>query len=189
MFDYSLLEDEKLVALIKRSDEKAFATLTERFFHAAEYHASRFCNSTEEKEDLTQEGMLGFISAVYAYNENEGASFSTFANHCIKNRIISSVRTANSKKRIPSELVVPLESQENFISEEASPEENVISQTESEKIHSLIQLSLTEKERTVFQLFLSGMTYEQIAREDGCTAKSVDSTLQRVRKKLREKLS
>ncbi len=189
MLDYSLLEDEKLIALIKKSDEKAFATLTERFFPTAEYHASHFGNSTEEKEDLTQEGMLGFISAVYAYNENEGASFSTFANHCIKNRIVSSVRTANSKKRIPSELVVPLDSQESFISEAASPEDSVISQTESEKIHSLIQLSLTEKERKVFQLFLAEMSYEQIAKETECTVKSVDSTLQRVRKKLREKLS
>ncbi len=189
MLDYSLLEDEELVTLVKKSDGKAFSALTERYFPSADYHASRFSSSPEEKEDLSQEGMMGFISAVYSYKEDGGASFSTFANHCIKNRIISAVRTENSKKRIPSELFVPLDEQENFISSLGTPEESLISQSESERIYSLIKDVLTEKEQQIFHLYLSGISYGEIAREAGCTQKSVDSALQRVRKKLREKLS
>lgn len=189
MLDYSFLEDEKLVELARENDAAAFSVLSERFFPSAEYHATRFCSAYTEKEDLTQEGMLGFISAVYAYKEEGGASFSTFANHCIRNRIITAVRNISSKRRIPLELIVSLDKDNDQISESLSPEESLISQSEEERIYRLIKTVLTEKERKVFLLFLAGLRYEEIAKQTDCSAKSVDSTLQRVRKKLREKLS
>ena len=133
--------------------------------------------------------MLGFIAAVYAYNQKAGASFSTFANHCIRNRIVSTVRTTGSQKRIPAELTSPLEDYQSSASSELTPEERLISQQESERISALIENELSEKERTVFRFFLQGMRYEEIAEKCDCTVKSVDGTLQRVRKKLREKLS
>lgn len=188
MLDYSFLEDEKLVILSKENDAKAFSVLSERYFPKASYHAGKFCSCGIEKEDLTQEGMLGLISAVYAFSENGKASFSTFANHCIKNRIISAVRSVSSAKHIPVELTVPLDSESTLI-DESSPEDSLISQTESERIYRLIKTALTEKEKKVFLHFLAGLSYEEIAQKEGCTAKSVDSTLQRVRKKLREQLS
>lgn len=189
MLDYTIFEDEELVALSKHGKAEAFSALTERYLPTAGYHASRFCSSLAEKEDLIQEGMLGFISAVYAFDKKEGASFSTFVNHCIRNRIISAVRSLSSKKHIPAELVVPLDGQKDFASHGKTPEENLISQKEAERIYFLIKHALTEKERQSFLLFLSGMSYDQIAKQLDCTVKSVDSTLQRVRKKLREKLS
>ncbi|MBQ6600152.1 MAG: sigma-70 family RNA polymerase sigma factor [Clostridia bacterium] len=189
MLDYSLLNDEELVALCKNNDDKAFSVLTERYIPLSKILASRFCSSSIEKDDLAQEGMLGFIAAVYAYNKNSGASFSTFSGYCMKNRIISAIRTISSKKRIPLELTVPLEDRQDFLSNDLTPEESLISREESERIAAMIESELSDKERTVFLLFLQGMRYEQIAAECSCTQKSVDGTLQRVRKKLREKLS
>ena len=189
MLDYSFSEDEELVILSKENNTEAFSVLSERYFPKAEYHASRLCSQRAEKEDLTQEGMLGFLSAVYAFRDDGKASFSTFANHCIRNRIISAVRTASSAKQIPRELTVSLDSDNIIIDENASPEDSLISQAESERIYRLIKTVLSEKEKKVFLRFLAGMSYEEIAIKEGCTAKSVDSTLQRVRKKLREKLS
>lgn len=187
--DYTLLKDEELVALCKNNDDKAFSVLTERYIPLSKALASRFCSAATEKDDLAQEGMLGFITAVYAYNENSGASFSTFTGHCIKNRILSAIRLTGSKKRIPLEMTVPLEDRRDFLSNGLSPEESLISRQEYERMEALIENELTEKERTVFLLFLQGMRYEQIAAECDCTPKSVDGTLQRVRKKLRDKLS
>lgn len=189
MLDYSLLKDEELVALCRNNDDNAFSVLTERYIPLSRILASRFCSCETEKDDLAQEGMLGFLAAVYAYKKTYGASFSTFAGHCMKNRIISTVRTANSKKRVPVQMTVPLEEQDNFISDALTPEESFISRENSEIITALIEKALTEKERRVFLLFLQGMSYEQIAAKCSCTVKSVDGTLQRVRKKLREKLS
>ena len=189
MLDYSLLKDEELVALCKKNDDKAFSVLTERYIPLSKILASRFCNTAAEKDDLAQEGMLGFLAAVYAYDEASGASFSTFTGHCIKNRIISTIRAITSKKRVPLEMTVPLEERADSLSNDLSPEESFISREEVERISTLIDNELTEKERIVFLLFLQGMRYEQIAAECNCTQKSVDGTLQRVRKKLREKLS
>ena len=187
--DYSLIKDEELVKLIKNNDDEAFSVLTERYIPTAMYHASRFSGLYTEKEDLAQEGILGFIAAVYSFDESKGFAFSTFAGSCIRNRIISAVRTISSKKQIPFELIVPLDQQSNSASDEKTPEESLISQAEIERIGSLIDSELTEKEKSVFLLFLQGMTYEQIALKTSVTPKSVDGTLQRVRKKLREKLS
>lgn len=187
--EYSLLKDEELVALCKSNDDKAFSVLTERYISASGFHASRFRSDKAERDDLVQEGMLGFIAAVYAYNENAGAAFSTFANQCIKNRILSAVRAANSKKHIPSELTVPFEAHIVSTSGELNPEERFIFQEETERIALLIEHELSKKERTVFRLFLQGLHYEQIAEACCCTVKSVDGTMQRVRKKLRENLS
>lgn len=187
--DYSLLKDEELVALCKSNDSRAFSVLTERYISVSGLHASGFYGAPIEKEDLVQEGMLGFIAAVYAYDENSSASFSTFAGHCIKNRIISALRSTGSAKRIPAEMTVPLEERQDSPSDQLTPEESFISQKESERISLMIETELTEKERNVFLRFLQGMSYKQIADECGCTPKSVDGTLQRIRKKLREKLS
>lgn len=187
--DYSLLTDEELVALCKNNDGEAFSVLTERYIPVAGIYAARYSGAAIEKDDLTQEGMLGFIAAVYAFRKEHGISFSSFAGHCIKNRIVSSVRTISSKKRIPLELTVPIEERQDSPSNELSPEESLISRQETERISLLIEKELSEKERSVFLLYLQGLRYGQIAAECGCTAKSVDSTLQRVRKKLREKLS
>ncbi len=189
MLDYSTIKDEELVKLCKNNDDNAFTVLTERYIPTAMYHASRFSGLYTEKEDLAQEGMLGFIAAVYSFDESKGFAFSTYAGSCIKNRIISTVRTISSKKQVPLELIVPLEQQSNSVSDEKTPEESLISQAEIERIGTLIDSELTEKEKSVFLLFLQGMSYEQIGLKTSATAKSVDGTLQRVRKKLREKLS
>lgn len=187
--DYSLIKDEELVRLCKLGDDNAFSVLTERYIPTARLHASRFSGPYTEKEDLSQEGMLGFIAAVYSFNEKKGFAFSTYAGSCIRNRIISAVRTISSKKQIPFELIVPLEEKSNFASEDSTPEESLIFREDVERTGSLIDSELTEKERAVFLLFLQGMSYEQIAAKTAVTPKSVDGTLQRVRKKLREKLS
>lgn len=189
MLDYSLLKDEELISLCRANDDKAFSVLTERYIPTAKIHASRFSGVNAEKEDLIQEGLLGFTAAVYAFDEKRGFAFSTLANSCIRNRIISAVRTISSKKQIPFELIIPLEDQSGFISGEQNPEESLISQSEAERINKLIEAELTEKEKAIFLLFLQGLSYEQISVRCDCTQKSVDGTLQRVRKKLREKLS
>lgn len=187
--DYSLLKDEELVALCKSNDNKAFSALTQRYIPLSGFHASHFCGELIEKEDLIQEGMLGFIAAVYAYDENSSASFSTFAGHCIKNRIIGAIRSISSKKRIPLAMTVPLEQRQDSPSPELTPEESFISQKEAQRISHIIDKELTEKERNVFLRYLQKKSYRQIADECNCTEKSVDGTLQRIRKKLREKLS
>lgn len=187
--NYSILKDEDLVVLCKQDDKDALSVLTARYTEKAKLSAFSFKNVQIESDDLIQEGMIGFLLAVYSFENDGTCSFATYASHCIRNRIISVIRHSSSKKRIPSEMVVPLEETADFPENAPSPEEHLISQKEAGYISSIISSSLSEQERKVFMLHLTGMSYEEIANTVGISRKAVDGTLQRARKKLREKLS
>ena len=187
--NYSPLSDEELVVFCKENNEEALTLLTSRYSEKAKLIALSFRNVRLETEDLIQEGMIGFLSAVYSFSDERGASFSTYASHCIRNRLLSVIRATLSKKRIPSDMTVSLQDNSDICGNVPSPEENVISQKEAEYISSVISSSLSTQEKNIFMLHLTGMTYDEIAKECSITPKAVDSTLQRARKKLREKLS
>lgn len=188
MNTYSAYSDEELVTLSQQADEKALALLTEKYMNVAKYIASSFSSDGDEKSDLVQEGMLGFLSAVYSYKTDGGASFNFYCSRCIKNKIMSHLRKNSSKKHIPDGMLIPLEEKNDLISPEFSPEELLVSQKNAQIISEVISLSLSESEKKVFGLHLAGLSYKEIAEKLGLSVKSVDSTLQRCRKKLREKL-
>ena len=48
-----------------------------------------FKNTGIPFEDLLQEGLLGLCEAHNKYDETRGATFSTFATHCVKNKLLS----------------------------------------------------------------------------------------------------
>ena len=62
-----------------------------------------------DSEDLIQEGMLGLWKAVRDYTPDRGASFRTFAQTCVKNSMISAIKTAAGKHHIPLNDSVPFE--------------------------------------------------------------------------------
>ena len=186
--DYSLLKDEEIVIFCKENNDEAFSVLTKRYTEVAEIVASSFADTGMEKADLVQESMLAFISAVYSFNDEKGCSFRTYASRCMRNRIISLLRGLSSKKRVPYFLTVSLEDNTELISA-PSPEESLASENSAVYIHSVIDDSLSDREKKVFSLFLTGYSYEEISVRLGTSPKAVDSTLQRARKKLREKLS
>lgn len=189
MADYNSLKDEELVSLSIEGDSKAIDILTLRYIPVAGHIANRYNLNTFESPDLVQEGIIGFLSAVESFNTEGNASFSTFASCCIRNRIISVVRSALSQKRIPQGMIVPLELQCDSCDSKPTPEELLISEKGAQYISEIIHSCLSEQEQKIFNLYLSGMTYDEMAEKTGISSKAVDSTLQRARKKLREKLS
>lgn len=186
--DFSLVRDEELIKLCAENDG-AFAVLAERYTEIAKLTALKYKNASIEPDDLTQEAMFGFISAVYSFKNDGSCSFRTYASHCMKNSILSVLRKADSKKRIPCDMLVPLESEEHIGEVAPSPEESLISEESAQNISEIISSTLTKQEYQVFTLFLKGMRYDEIAVSTGISPKAVDSTLQRARKKLRQKLS
>lgn len=186
--DYSILKDEELVLMCRQNDEEAFSCLTLRYISTAKVIAARYGDSSIENADLVQEAMFAFISAVYSYDSEKACSFSTYAGVCMKNRILSLLRSLSSKKRVPQTMLVSLEDNSG-LPVAPSPEESFLVDSSAEYIYSLISSDLSSREQQVFGLFLTGLSYEEIARELDSTVKSVDSTLQRARKKLRERLS
>ena len=70
----------------------------------------------------------------------------------------------------------------------SNPEDILIDRERVGKIEEYIQNCLSDFERSVVNLYVDGMDYRQIARQLGKTPKSIDNALQRIKKKLGEKI-
>ncbi|MDR3314755.1 MAG: sigma-70 family RNA polymerase sigma factor [Oscillospiraceae bacterium] len=181
------LSDEALVQLVQAGNPgsaEAFGLLLERItpvINARVNHLSGH-KAGENREDLVQEGVMGFLSAVSAYQSARGASFRTFASVCAGNRIVSALRRGGKAVQ-----VVPLvESDLPAAAAAEDPQELFFAMEETRRMAEVIQNQLTELERGVMGAFLAGERYEAIAQRMGIRTKAVDNALQRVRKKLQQ---
>ena len=134
-------------------------------------------------EMIMQEGLLALLSAVHTYSVGGEASFKTYATVCIRNRMISVLRRAVGGKSVRTQDTVPLESK--LSASDLTVEEHQDLREECENLLRRVDTKLSQNERTVLYLFLSGLSYREIAERLGKTPKSVDNALQRVRHKLK----
>ena len=188
MVNYSALSDEQLVTLSQNNDTEAISELSLRYGKVSFAIASTFTSDGEECADLSQEGMIGFLSAVYSYRTDGTASFLTYASRCIRNKILSALRKLNSTKRIPDSLLVSLEQISETSAHPDTPENLILSESGAKLISALIEEHLSKQEKDVLMSYLTGISYTDIAEKLNLSPKAVDSALQRARKKLREKL-
>lgn len=181
------LSDVELVKLAKNSDEGAFRELVVRYLYLVRSVAAEYKNSGLEPDDLIQEGLLGLLSAVNSYDETKGSAFKSYAGVCVKNKIVSAVRTALSdKNKILNDFVL-LDDEAEFSADHLSePEAVIISQEAEEGIYTAIEQNLTELEKKVLSLYLLRYSYAEISAELGINEKACDNAMQRVRKKLKK---
>lgn len=187
MTDYNSLTDEQLVELCRNDNDLAWSVILERYTAVARKKAGLIGGCALESDDLVQEGLIGLFSAVHSFDSKKKVSFSTYANVCIRNSILNAVNSSNSRKNLLSSNFE--EDENDFVDTSMTPEELAISKNEIEFMQSLILKILSEKERQVFLLFLSGESYGAIAEKLDMTTKGVDGALQRARLKLRNALS
>lgn len=178
--------DETLVMLARKGDNNAMAALISSIFPLVKARAAAVAGKNLEADDLAQEGMLGFLSAVYSFKPGGEATFRTYASACIKNRIISAVRSQLSRKNMPLNFSVPL-SDDDIDSEAANadPQNILIAQEETSRLLGILNGQLSGFEKKVIKHYLSGFSYEQTAQKLGTSSKAVDNALQRAKKKLK----
>ncbi len=188
--DLSACSDEALVGVIQRGDNsaEAFGLLLERtlpVIHARVDYALRRTKSGVlcSREDLFQEGMLAFLSAVSSFQSNRGASFRTYVGVCVNHRVISALRR-NLKaweESLPDDCLIPG-------ARGMDPQDIFSAMEETRRIMEVMQSQLSKLERNVIESYLAGERYDAIAQRLGVQPKTVDNALQRVRKKLRKYL-
>ncbi len=174
---YGGLSNEELVALAQNGESNALAFLAQRFLNVnrAKYPAGYL-----EIEDLNQEGMLGFLSAVRTYSHGKGASFDTYASKCIDNRI-KSVAGRTVKKAFPVTALVDERASELY-----NPLDAV---SENERLDDFIGLfisKLSKREQKVFAMYLRGFSSSDIAINLCIPEKSAENALQRAKRKLKQ---
>ena len=156
-----------------------------------------------DREDLIQEGMIGLFKAVRDYDMGRDVNFYTFADLCVSRQMYTAVQNSNRQKHLPLNTYISIYSQSMTSDEgrdeyslmntltaqkETNPEEMLIEQENVEQIENAILKELSEFEKQVFELHLTGMTYTEIAKVLGRDEKSTDNALQRMKTKIRKLL-
>ncbi len=164
--------------------EAALAKLMAGYMPYIQKRAARTRVTGLEKDDLVQEGLLGLFRAIQTYEEQGGASFSTYASACINNAMATAVKQATRKKHLPLNEYLPLPEGEAQAAAD-SPEETAIARENYVALLQKINGELSKLEKNVLALYLKGYDYAAVAKRLDTTPKSVDNALQRARRKLK----
>ena len=191
------LRDEDLCRLAASGDRTAEETLVTRYIRFVRTCASPFFLVGGDSEDLTQEGMVGLIKAVREYDAEKEASFRTFAEICIRNRLYSVLRAAARDKHKALNQSVSLDTPEfdshSYTSgtnnlAQRNPEDFLIDRENTAALLSGVRKQLSEFEAKILGYYLDGLSCREIARTVGKPPKSVDNAVQRIRRKVAQQL-
>jgi RNA polymerase sporulation-specific sigma factor len=193
MTDYSALDDRTLQKHAVEGDRNAEEVLVERYLRLVRICARPLFLAGGDSEDLIQEGTFGLLSAIKNFDPEDGSSFRTFAEHCIRMRLLSAIKSASRNKHFPLNDGISLEQ----LSEESSadlsalsenfrcnPEELVLARESKDELYAAFSRCLSRFEIKVLDLYLEGLSYREIAERLCKSAKSVDNAVQRIRHKL-----
>lgn len=195
MTDLTVLSDEELVARSHAGDELADEELIERYKNTVRLKTRPYFLMGADREDLIQEGMIGLFKAIRDYSQSHEASFRSFADMCIHRQIITAIKRAARKKHGPLNTYISIYRSEDEPDERPlvdtiassrvdNPEDMLISRESYEGVEDMLRGMLTPLERQVLDLFLSGLSYQEISQKLGRGTKTVDNALQRIKKKL-----
>lgn len=183
-----MITDEGLWRMATDGDSDAEEELIKRYQSVVRACARPLFLAGGDSEDLMQEGMLGLLSAVRHYSPDASASFKTYAEQCVKNRLNSAVKSAAAQKHIPLNDAISLYSPDYDELKAATGmrdmENAAITRSYIEELLKSADTDLSELEKAVLGHYLDGYSYSQIADKMSIGIKSVDNAIQRIRKKL-----
>ena len=193
MIEYVVLDDDRLQQLAMSGDREAEEALAERYLRLVRACARPLFLAGGDSEDLIQEGTFGLLSAIRKYCPEDGTSFKTFAEHCIRMRLLSAIKSASRLKHIPLNDGISLEElsedpgadiaalPESF---RQNPEKLILAKESREELSAAFSRCLSRFEVKVLNLYLEGLSYREIADRLCKDAKSIDNAVQRIRRKL-----
>lgn len=189
--DYSALTDVELLELYNNGDKEACTALIIRY--AALINGSVKGKSVHgiEIDDIRQEAYMGLFNAVRSYKPDSGASFSTYATTCVKNRVVNLIVKSGTYKFKMNKSALSYDGGAEFsLSDNTKNPEYIFIQGERyDDIIRSIERHLSAFEKDVLFLYLGGRDYKTIAEKLNSSQKSVDNALQRARKKLKAVLN
>ena len=184
------LTDEALCQSAARGNPQAESELTVRYGRLVRACARPLFLAGGDGEDLIQEGMMGLLTAIRTFDPGRDATFRTYAEICIRSRLLTAIRAAQGGKHAPLNHSVsydpPLfdEADARMFSSAESPEDVVIGREELKERLNTLMGQLSPLEAQILPPYLSGPSCGEIARRAGLPKKSVDNAIQRIRRKM-----
>ena len=195
--------DEELIIMYRDGEEEAAGFLMNKYKNLVRKKAGSMYILGGDREDLIQEGMIGLYKAVRDYDMGRDVNFYTFADLCVSRQMYTAVQASNRQKHLPLNTYISIYGQTMNSEEgngeydlvntlvsriESNPEEMMIAQENMEQMENAILKELSELEKQVFELHLTGMNYTEIAKVLGRDEKSTDNALQRMKGKIKKLL-
>jgi len=191
-----MMPEEDVVEGAKQGSTYALEHLINKYRAFVRAKAKSYFLVGADRDDITQEGMIGLYKAIRDFKPDKLSSFRAFAELCITRQIITAIKTATRQKHIPLNSYVSLnkpiydeESDRTLLDilsggKITDPEELVIHQEEFKDIECRMGELLSDLECKVLRYYLDGKSYQEIAEELDRHVKSIDNALQRVKRKL-----
>lgn len=200
MYDYSTCTDEELILRLREGEEAIMDYIMNKYKNLVRKHARNMYILGAEEQDLIQEGMIGLFRAIKDYDSGRDASFFTFADLCISRKMYNAIEASKREKHTPLNNYVSLYASNDDDSKDgktmfmdllsageiSNPENLLIDRENVQRIEMLVEQELSSFEKQVFDLYITGMKYGQIAKVLGKDEKSTDNALQRIKNKLRK---
>ena len=201
--DYENCTDDELIDRLRRGEEAIMDYICDKYKNLVRSKAKSMFILGADNEDLIQEGMIGLFKAVRDYDMGRDASFYTFAELCISRQMYTAVQASKRQKHRPLNTYISLDvstPQEHDEQEgtnlaevladraELSPEERFLDKERVACLEKSIEEELSDFEKQVLDLYVTGMSYTQIAKVLGRDEKATDNALNRAKQKVRELL-
>ena len=191
--------DEEIVELYQVSgDERLVELMLSRYGRMIAGQTRCLFERNTTRDDLLQEGRIGFFKAMQGFDASKEIPFSVFAQRCVRCQFITAIKAVQRLKHQPLNTALSLE--RPMVSDEdtytmldiltadepdADPAEGLIQQEDYAYCREIVQQELSPFDFRVFMGYVCGKSYQQIAEEINGNVKSVDNALQRSKRKLR----
>ncbi|MDE5803554.1 MAG: RNA polymerase sporulation sigma factor SigH [Lachnospiraceae bacterium] len=198
MPDLEQATDEELIVRLRDGEQQITDYIMEKYKNLVRSKAGSMYILGADRDDLIQEGMIGLFKAIRDFDSGRDASFFTFAELCISRQMYSAVQAAGRMKHIPLNSYISLYGNGTEHGEEEegiqgiladhglNPEDFVIDKENVEQLEKRMEQELSSFEKQVLDLYITGMSYSQIARVLGRDEKSTDNALQRLKSKIKK---
>ena len=199
--EYEHYLDEELILRLRDGDSAITDFIMDKYKNLVRSKAKAMFILGADNDDLIQEGMIGLFKAVRDYDTGRDASFYTFAELCITRQIYNAIQASGRQKHIPLNTYISLyatNGNQDMPESELihtipagrgnDPEELILEKEKLEVLEQIIDAELSIFEKAVLDLYLTGMSYTQIAAVLGRDIKSTDNALSRIKSKIRKEL-
>jgi RNA polymerase sporulation-specific sigma factor len=187
------MTDEKLIEKFRAGEKAALDILLNRFKPLVKLKVKAYYVVGGDTEDLIQEGMIGLYKAVLDFDIAKNNNFTAFASLCIVRQVQTAIKAAGRQKHMPLNESLSLDntekSGETYIDKlpdrtENDPEALFLGREALRDTENFIKSNLSALEHDVLMLHMDGKSHAEIAKILNKNAKSIDNTLQRIRKKV-----
>lgn len=200
--EYAHCTDGELIDRLRRGEESIMDYICDKYKNLVRSKAKSMFILGADNDDLIQEGMIGLFKAVRDFDSGRDASFYTFAELCISRQMYTAVQASKRQKHFPLNTYVSLDSGDAAVDgqegihltelladrAEQSPEELFLDKERVAYLEEAIDRELSDFERQVLDLYITGMSYTEIAKVLGRDEKATDNALQRLKAKIRKML-